>query len=362
MAANIDGGDVDGGPHLRRGRRLVAPWLLGGALAALLVVGAVYLMHEAGLFDTAKDDTGIKRLAAALALAGTVLSAAITLLGTVVKFSIDDRNTSLAELEQKRNAIRDKEADLRAAEAHHRSRVEVILKAAELMGKEDCAAADRQAAGAILALSSLGEHDFAIALLRQVWGDQARFASVAYVVTRRVLGSAAGIDVSDETKIAASALINFKADRIIQGTSHIWPLLEEGWRIEGLPANARLGLVLAAVRWFTDSLEAEPGIPDATYPLYKALDDPKFEIVVVAAEALMPFIDAYGETDAVVYSVDFTDSVPIGEVARQTREAARGLVEGKIGAQVSEAVVKHKARQPGERAPATQLDVRAAGD
>src|SRR5690606_5158659 len=103
-----------------------------------------------------------KTLAAALGLMGSVLSAAVALVGIVIKYSVDERSARMAAAEAARNHVL-------ALDAAKRNRIEAAIRAVDLLSENNQNATNHQMGGAVLALSSLGEHDLAVALLDDLW-------------------------------------------------------------------------------------------------------------------------------------------------------------------------------------------------
>lgn len=257
------------------------PWLVGGAAALSMLGLSCLLMWQMGLLNIPKDETGSKTLAAALALLGTLVTAAVTLIGTVIKYSIDERAASDARLQKER----DYAVSLDSAQ---RNRIEAAIRAVDLLSENNKDATTHQIGGAVLALVSLGELDLAVALLNQLWPPRLVSDSVAYVTLQRALK-----DGDHSTKIGAAATLMQQADRIGQGDYHIWPLENLGWD-KTLSGNCRLGLVQAAVRWMICDLERSiDQLPSASVVLYQALDDGSANVVDIAAASLRPLLDCY---------------------------------------------------------------------
>src|SRR5688572_26003013 len=97
-------------------------WIIPSLIALAILVTAVSLMKWAGLLDLPADAPGGQRIAAALALIGSLLTAVVTLIGTGLKYSIDDRTARLAKLEADRNHSL-------AIEADRRSRIDTVIRA-----------------------------------------------------------------------------------------------------------------------------------------------------------------------------------------------------------------------------------------
>lgn len=260
------------------------PWLIA-SIAAIAILGiAIGLMFLLGLFEIPKDDPGAKTLAAALALIGSVLSAAVTLVGTVVKYSIDDRNARVAAIEAGRNYAL-------ALEAEKRNRIEAAIRAVDLLSENNKDSTQNQIGGALLALVSLGELDLAVALLAQLWPTGLASSHVAEEVVRGALENG-----SESNQVSAGSVLLQNAERIQMKDGHIWPIPNMGWRTD-LPQNCRLGLVLAAAKWMKSQIAKNPNaLPDAAVVLYQATADPDPILKDIAAASLRPLVQALPET------------------------------------------------------------------
>ena len=259
------------------------PWLIA-SIAALVILGtAVWIMQAIGLFNIPKDDPGAKTIAAAIALVGATLSAAVTLIGTVVKYSIDDRNARMAAVEAARNYRL-------AMDAEQRNRIDTAIRAVDLLSENNADATSAQIDGAVLALVNLGEHDLAVALLAQLWPNELVSPHVANLVL------AAAIKVgSDDTQILASTVLAQNANRISHERDSVWPIFDFGWKID-LPGNARLALAFAASEWLKFELESNnKELPVAVFVLYRALDDDDEVVKEIAASSLWPIVEHFDE-------------------------------------------------------------------
>lgn len=259
-------------------------WVVA-SIAAIIILGtALGLMRSLGLFDKPTDDTGVKTLAAALGLVGALLAAALTLVGTIIKYSIDDRNARLAATEADRNYIL-------ALETEKRNRIETTIRAVDLLSENNEDATENQFAGAILALVNLGELDFAIALLAQLWPEDLRSPQVAEIVLKEALESG-----SVSAQISASTLLRHNAEQIQQQGYHIWPIAGLRWRTD-LPGNSRIGLIRAAGQWIKSEIAIDrESLPDAAVVLYEALADPDEFIADIAAGILGPVVQVLPES------------------------------------------------------------------
>lgn len=238
------------------------PWLFA-SIAAFLILGiAIVLMKITGLLDIPEDDPGAKTIAAALALVGSVLASAVTLIGTVVKYSIDDRNYSLAYAESVRNHFQSQEASTR-------NRIEVALRAVDLLSENNKDSTPDQIGGALLALVSLGELSLALALVAELWPNGKVSPIIADRILSKAFQSESKEDISD-----ASVILFQNADKITQGDYHIWPFSDNGWNKE-YPTLARSTIAKAAAIWFVGDLRKKKDeLPIASIVLYEVLLDP----------------------------------------------------------------------------------------
>jgi hypothetical protein len=244
-------------------------WLLALGISAAVFGICIYLMSRMGLLEPATDETNEKTLAAALALIGTALTAAVTLVGILLKFSSDERSARLAEEEGFRN------------------RIDVSLRAVDLLGENNTDAAQAQASGALLALVNLGELDLAISLLADLWP---RNRTSLYVASQ-VLQAAFRSD-SPGAKLDAACVLEQNADHLaLQGIT-AWPFETLEWPLD-LEKTTRLTLVRAAARWLRKSILRDSAMPpNPVVILYNALGDSDKEVNEIAAGALCPVAGA----------------------------------------------------------------------
>jgi hypothetical protein len=316
------------------------PWLIA-SVAAIAILGiAIGLMVVIGLFDIPKDDTGAKTLAAALALIGSVLSAAVTLVGTVVKYSIDDRNARLATIEAGRNYTL-------ALEAEKRNRIEAAIRAVDLLSENNKDSTPNQIGGALLALVSLGELDLAVTLLAQLWPAGLGSPLVAGNILQQALETG-----SERTQVSAGTVLSQNAERIQHEGFHIWPIPRLGWRTD-LPGNCRLSLVLAAAKWMKTQIAENPkAVPDAAVVLNQALDDPDASFADIAASSLKPLVQALPKTYW-AYSGD--TGVSIEQIAERLARFP-DVPKTNAGVMFKSEIQKLLTRVPGEPIPKASND------
>ena len=211
---------------------------------------------------------------ASLALEGAVLSAVVTLIGIVVKYSIDDRNAQLTAVESSRNFWV-------AIESGKRNRIDVAIRAVDLLSENNKDTTIHQAGGALLALVSLGELELAVSLLATLWPEHLVSPDVADVILRKAL-----LADSDDIKIDAAAVLANNAEQIQVQDYSYWPVPNMGWRRD-LPPNCRISLIYAACEWFILELENDSTHPPlAALVLHEALADPT--VAEFAAASLRP--------------------------------------------------------------------------
>lgn len=120
-----------------------------GFVGVIIIVSA--LLWLTGLFNFTGTDVAAKIMVAALTLVGTLFGATITLVGLMLKRSLDARNLILQ------------------TEAEERLKLDTAIKAVELFKSASGSTSTAESAGALFALTRLGQSDFALSLLEQLW-------------------------------------------------------------------------------------------------------------------------------------------------------------------------------------------------
>ena len=104
-------------------------------------------------------------VAPALALVGVLVAAALTFIGVLFRRSIDER-------------------------AEGRLRLETSIRAVELLGAQGQPTTPPQQAGALFVLANLGQLDFALALLAEIWPrDEISASAASWIVEAGILSS-----------------------------------------------------------------------------------------------------------------------------------------------------------------------------
>lgn len=254
------------------------PWIIASIASIVILAVSLGTMYALGLFEIPTDDPGAKTIAAALALVGTLLATVVTLVGTILKYSIDERNAQREVLESNR-------AHSLAIGAEQRNRIEIAIRAVELLGENNKDATPHQIGGAILALVSLNELELAVSLLSELWPAGLASRAVADAVLSKALKSPSP---SISTSAAVILLTNVEHITDKDHTIYFWPIENLGWNVD-LSHDVRLMLVLSAVEWMKMSiLKKGKIIPEATVVLFKALEDPDSIIKEIACSALRP--------------------------------------------------------------------------
>jgi hypothetical protein len=122
---------------------------VGAFLGVTVIMGG--LLWAMGLFNFSGTDSAAKVLVAVLALVGTLFGTMVTLIGLMLKRSMDARTLVLQ------------------TEAEARLNLDTAIKAVELFKSASGSASSAESAGALFALTRLGQAHFALALLEELW-------------------------------------------------------------------------------------------------------------------------------------------------------------------------------------------------
>jgi hypothetical protein len=146
-------------------------WIVIAAVL-LLCAGLVIIVWRAGLLDVDAERSDAEVVAAVLSLAGGLVAASLTFVGVLLKHSLDTRNLRLAQ------------------ETEARLKLETSISAVELLTVEGGNEAPPQRqAGALFVLASLGQLDFALALLSECWPARSISVHAANWVVDKALRS-----------------------------------------------------------------------------------------------------------------------------------------------------------------------------
>ena len=151
---------------VRDGRHHALTWLRGrslglaASLAILLLALSTALALRAVLTIDVKTAPSATVIAGTIVASGTVLTAVVALVGLVLRSSIDNRTTRLAEA-----------ADLRAVAEQQRQQMEAAIETVKLLAPPPEVASHPpvQASAALIVLSRLGETPLALDLAAELW-------------------------------------------------------------------------------------------------------------------------------------------------------------------------------------------------
>jgi hypothetical protein len=259
---------------------------IGLTLSTILVIGAFWLF---GLFDTGGSDSGAKTVAAVLALVGVFFTQAVVVVGFALKDSIDRRSQALRQRELtslENERLRSEERLQREA---HRNRVDISIRAVDLIGFDAELSNPHQVGGALLALANLNEMGLAIALAFDLWSGGGISDIVGMELVRKGLEDGQPESVQQQ----ASVLLFLNAHKIrIDDDTTNWPVFpQDVWPLR-LSKQVRYHLVMCAAIWFRDDLYSLPkDVQTSSAILCKALRDPHAAVWEVAAAALQPLAD-----------------------------------------------------------------------
>lgn len=175
-------------------------------VAGFLIVvygGLILVLWQIGIFDLG-GETNAAVLAPVLALLGAAFGASLTLVGVMLKHSIDMRTFRLAQLE-------------------------ACIRGVDLLvtGDGKPAPPSRQA-GALFALTQLGQVGFALALLKEAWArEEISLNAAVWVIDR-------GLESGDpQLEQDAAALLESNATRLLTSDgSWAWPtVVDHKWPV-----------------------------------------------------------------------------------------------------------------------------------
>lgn len=146
-------------------------WILWTTLAVLALYGLfVLLLWQAGVLSFDERTSDSQRFAAVLGLLGGLFASSLTFVGVVLKHSLDERNTRIAEDEARR------------------LKLEASIKAVDLLATPDRQPASAvEQAGALFTLTHLGQVELAVILLGQTWKPDGVSTSAACGIIERGL-------------------------------------------------------------------------------------------------------------------------------------------------------------------------------
>jgi len=155
------------------------------AIFAILVLFGVFVLalYEVGFFQFSGTDPSSKVVAAALALVGGFVTSAVSIIGILLKHSIDRQAENRLELEARRVAALQWEAEQRLKQ-------EAAIRAVQLFSTGTGAAAPNiQRNGALFALTSLGQYDLTLSLVAELLNNETIDPTTAVNLIERALQS-----------------------------------------------------------------------------------------------------------------------------------------------------------------------------
>lgn len=175
--------------------------LIHVAIVLLVLFGIfVVVLWQVGLFDVGATTGDAQRFAAVLGLVGGFFATLLTFAAALLKHSVDVRTLG------------------QARETEDRLRLETSIQAVSLLTEEGKKAQPTRQAGALFVLGSLGQVDFALALLSELWpkGDISSAAAV-WVVNRALL------EGNEQTQIDAALQLSSNAVSLTEtSTASCW--------------------------------------------------------------------------------------------------------------------------------------------
>ncbi|MEL7009842.1 MAG: hypothetical protein AAFY50_17850 [Cyanobacteria bacterium J06648_1] len=140
-------------------------WLLFGVPTIIFVVFLIIIVvafRFLGILSFSGGDPSAKVLTGAITLIGSLIASFVTFAGLILKYAIDDRNTTLKEQSYSTS-------NLQKTKEERRLNVQAAIQAVDLLSTNDGKDVPlRQRAGAILILGELGSMRVALALSRQM--------------------------------------------------------------------------------------------------------------------------------------------------------------------------------------------------
>jgi len=199
------------------------------SILVLFVVFGVVLWQTDALVFTGSDPSS-KVVSAVLALIGAFLASVVSILGIVVKHTVDRRAEDRLQAEAERTAVLQRETENRLQaeaqrtavlqrEAENRLKLEAAIGAIQLLATQSGSASlPIQRAGALITLSSLGQHTLTLALTSELFRQGDLEPSTAAVVLDHAFRSG---DIDAQTD--AMALLDEAAAKLVTPTGFELP-------------------------------------------------------------------------------------------------------------------------------------------
>jgi hypothetical protein len=207
---------------------------IAGILVLFVVFGVVLWQTDALVFTG--TDPSSKVVAAVLALIGAFLVSVVSILGIVIKHTVDRRTEDRLQAEAQRTAVLQREAE-------NRLKLEAAIGAIQLLATQSGSPSlPIQRAGALIALSSLGQHTLTLALMSELLRQGDLEPSTAAVVLDHAFMSGDG-DVQTD----AMARLTDSAAQLVTPTGFELPaavLL----RAQELPVHIRRWIPVVVAR------------------------------------------------------------------------------------------------------------------
>ena len=141
------------------------------AVIGTAAIVALVALELIALIDYGNPESTAKTISAVIAVVGVVFTGTVSFIGMEVKRSLDERRLSLdREAEERRSFEAERNMQLKE-QAEARLRLDSAINAVELFKNATGEGSQAERAGALFALTRLGESDFALHLLDRLWQD-----------------------------------------------------------------------------------------------------------------------------------------------------------------------------------------------